>query len=93
MSTNYYLHDTRFTESVHIGKRYGAGEGKLGWITDASSELWNSTDELVELLLQAVDKSPGGWVSDEYGRCVTPETMAEEICRCEHAETSQETFC
>lgn len=101
-STNYYLHDPRFPESVHIGKTY-ASVGGLGWMTDISlAELrWSGTASLVAYLEElestgALQLDDGNlyvaWVADEYGSVLLPKEMARQIMAAVETSTMRASF-
>ena len=87
MSTNYYLHCTDFTESVHIGKAAGSM-----WTTDASEHRfggrgWADTAGLIAYLhalgspWRTLRDFSKPWVADEYGSVITVRTAAKMISK------------
>jgi len=60
MSTNYYIKDSL---DFHLGKRYSAGNGKLGFIWARNIELIAFSELMVELGFQSLDNC----IVNEYG--------------------------
>ena len=90
MSTNFYLQDAALrTERIHLGKRYSAGSGKTGWITDTSHGVFKETVDLLwYLLISPLTTS----ITDEYGRTVTSTEMMEIIADAVEQDTMDQAF-
>lgn len=77
MNTNFYLEDASLrAERIHLGKRYGAPEGKTGWITDTSHGLFKETVDLLWYLM--ISPLTIG-ITDEYGHPVSHMAMIDII--------------
>ena len=90
MSTNFYLEDAALrAERIHLGKRYGAPEGKTGWITDTSHGVFKETADLLWYLLTCPVTAG---VTDERGIQVTHSEMMDIIMEAAEQDTMDQAF-
>lgn len=76
MSTNFYLLGNGEVEDIHLGKRFGAGNGEVGF-------LWALHAEDAARLIEEWQ-----WIVDESGAYWAPAQFEEMVRSCRVHDTS-----